>query len=113
MGIAADHCEEMAVTAESSLDDLKRRGGRLQGEIVEVGPSGLDVGVRYVEQKIEEEYGSLRGAVWRAPGPFDPAAVAAVIASMAVRFEECEHEWLDRPESDTRECLVCGREDWQ
>lgn len=22
----------------------------------------------------------------------------------------CEHEWLDRPESDTRECLVCGTE---
>jgi hypothetical protein len=24
--------------------------------------------------------------------------------------EACEHEWLDRPESDTRECLICGRE---
>lgn len=23
---------------------------------------------------------------------------------------ECQHEWLDRPESDTRECLVCGTE---
>lgn len=22
----------------------------------------------------------------------------------------CDHEWLDRPESDTRECLVCGLE---
>lgn len=22
----------------------------------------------------------------------------------------CEHEWLDRPESDTRECLICGTE---
>lgn len=22
----------------------------------------------------------------------------------------CEHEWLDRPESDTRECLICGVE---
>lgn len=21
-----------------------------------------------------------------------------------------EHQWLDRPESDTRECLVCGTE---
>ena len=21
---------------------------------------------------------------------------------------ECQHEWLDRPESDTRECLICG-----
>lgn len=23
---------------------------------------------------------------------------------------ECQHEWLDRPESDTRECLICGTE---
>lgn len=23
---------------------------------------------------------------------------------------ECEHQWLDRPESDTRECLICGEE---
>lgn len=22
----------------------------------------------------------------------------------------CDHQWLDRPESDTRECLVCGTE---
>lgn len=22
----------------------------------------------------------------------------------------CSHEWLDRPESDTRECLICGTE---
>lgn len=24
--------------------------------------------------------------------------------------EDCEHEWLDRPESDTRQCLICGAE---
>lgn len=24
--------------------------------------------------------------------------------------DECAHEWLDRPESDTRECLICGTE---
>ena len=23
---------------------------------------------------------------------------------------ECQHHWLDRPESDTRECLICGTE---
>lgn len=23
---------------------------------------------------------------------------------------ECQHQWLDRPESDTRECLICGTE---
>ena len=22
----------------------------------------------------------------------------------------CDHEWLDRPESDSRECLICGEE---
>jgi hypothetical protein len=24
--------------------------------------------------------------------------------------DDCDHEWLDRPESDTRECLICGTE---
>lgn len=24
--------------------------------------------------------------------------------------ESCDHHWLDRPESDTRECLICGTE---
>lgn len=24
--------------------------------------------------------------------------------------EPCQHEWLDRPESDSRECLMCGSE---
>lgn len=23
---------------------------------------------------------------------------------------ECAHSWLDRPESDTHECLICGYE---
>lgn len=23
---------------------------------------------------------------------------------------DCDHDWLDRPESDTRECLICGTE---
>lgn len=23
---------------------------------------------------------------------------------------QCYHQWLDRPESDTRECLICGTE---
>jgi hypothetical protein len=22
----------------------------------------------------------------------------------------CGHQWLDRPESDSRECLICGEE---
>ncbi len=26
------------------------------------------------------------------------------------RFDDCYHEWLDRPESSTRECLICGTE---
>lgn len=28
----------------------------------------------------------------------------------AIGAEECPHDWLDRPESDTRECLICGVE---
>lgn len=24
--------------------------------------------------------------------------------------DECQHDWLDRPESDTHECLICGEE---
>jgi hypothetical protein len=24
--------------------------------------------------------------------------------------QDCDHDWLDRPESDTRECLICGTE---
>lgn len=26
------------------------------------------------------------------------------------RGDGCAHQWLDRPESDTRECLICGAE---
>lgn len=42
-----------------------------------------------------------------------------VLGSVLARVEErepdrpglCgEHHWLDRPESDTRECLICGTE---
>lgn len=25
-------------------------------------------------------------------------------------YRQGDHEWLDRPESDTRECLICGME---
>lgn len=24
--------------------------------------------------------------------------------------DDCDHQWIDRPESDTRECLICGTE---
>lgn len=27
-----------------------------------------------------------------------------------VDVHACEHDWLDRPESDTQECLICGGE---
>ena len=29
-------------------------------------------------------------------------------AMLGAALRECDHEWLDRPESDTRECLICG-----
>jgi len=35
----------------------------------------------------------------------DPEYVAAWEAA-----NPCAHDWLDRPESDTRECLICGLE---
>jgi hypothetical protein len=28
----------------------------------------------------------------------------------ALGIDSCDHQWLDRPESDTRECMVCGEE---
>lgn len=31
-------------------------------------------------------------------------------APVRLRIDECDHDWLDRPESDTRECLICGAE---
>lgn len=31
-------------------------------------------------------------------------------APVRLRNETCDHQWLDRPESDTRECLICGTE---
>jgi len=27
-----------------------------------------------------------------------------------VDVRACSHDWLERPESDTRECLICGEE---
>lgn len=27
-----------------------------------------------------------------------------------VDVRACQHDWLLRPESDTRECLICGEE---
>ena len=35
---------------------------------------------------------------------------AEYYANSDVASAECHHEWLDRPESDTRECLICGVE---
>lgn len=40
--------------------------------------------------------GRLRETLRRDPAP--------------VRLRGCDHEWLDRPESDTRACLICGTE---
>lgn len=34
----------------------------------------------------------------------------AAVTGEDVATDECPHEWLDRPESDTRECLICGAE---
>lgn len=48
---------------------------------------------------------------WLTTGTRVAEVVACVLREWAADLEgECSHEWLDRPESDTRECLVCGTE---
>ena len=48
---------------------------------------------------------------WLTTGTRVAEVVACVLREWAADLEgECAHEWLDRPESDTRECLVCGTE---
>lgn len=51
-------------------------------------------------------------AQWLTTGTRVAEVVACVLREMAadVEADECAHEWLDRPESDTRECLICGAE---
>ena len=49
---------------------------------------------------------------WLTTGTRVAEVVACVLREMAADLEvdECPHEWLDRPESDARECLICGTE---
>jgi hypothetical protein len=50
-------------------------------------------------------------AGWRPGNPADNNATAELwIADALAGESRCPHEWLDRPESDTRECLICGTE---
>lgn len=67
------------------------------------------------ERKVERAERLLDG--WEHDGPADPAMHLLIQrvrealngADMCLN-EPCEHQWLDRPESDTRECLICGEE---
>lgn len=48
---------------------------------------------------------------WLTTGTRVAEVVACVLREWAADMEgECSHEWLDRPESDTHECLICGEE---
>ena len=48
---------------------------------------------------------------WLTTGTRVAEVVACVLREWAADMEsECSHEWLDRPESDTRQCLICGTE---
>ena len=38
------------------------------------------------------------------------AFYAMLGSTLAEATRVCDHEWLDRPESDSRECLICGDE---
>jgi hypothetical protein len=54
------------------------------------------------------------GSQWLTTGTRVAEVVACVLREWATDIElsesDCSHEWLDRPESDTRECLICGTE---
>lgn len=64
------------------------------------------------ESAIERARDVLDG--WEHDGPDDPAIhllIRRVREALDCLCDEaCEHHWLDRPESDTRECLICGTE---
>jgi hypothetical protein len=66
------------------------------------------------ERRIERVERLLDG--WVQDGPDDPAIhllIRRVREALDVgkhSGNECDHDWLDRPESDTRECLICGIE---
>ena len=48
---------------------------------------------------------------WLTTGTRVAEVVACVLREWAADLEgECSHEWLDRPESDTRQCLICETE---
>lgn len=49
---------------------------------------------------------------------YPPHVVAAISLEIKTRVDAadhvdvCLHEWLDRPESDSRVCLICGDEEF-
>lgn len=65
------------------------------------------------EAAIERARDVLDG--WEHDGPDDPA-LHLLIRRVRETLDgeptddDCEHHWLDRPESDTCECLICGVE---
>lgn len=44
------------------------------------------------------------------PSEWDASRPVSRAQWEAWQDEDCDHDWLDRPESDTRECLDCGVE---
>lgn len=80
-------------------------------------------GWRYWINDMQECTEGDHGGWWQER--FEQAAVAAAqgqtagswqewrdirLAEKAPDVDACPHDWLLRPESDTRECLICGEE---
>lgn len=60
------------------------------------------------ERRIERTERLIEAWELDAPDHTNPVFIGRL--REALRRDPCEHEWLDRPESDTRECLICGVE---
>lgn len=112
MARKADAAERRAEEAEFHVEQLRdardcaeRRAEELEGVLAEVKwafdlqcpPSPRE---RYVDKGAlyaHSWWNTVLGSILRRADLLDAA-------------RGCDHEWLDRPESDTRECLICGTE---
>lgn len=115
----AEQAERRAEEAEYHIEQLReardsaeRRAERIEARAVELATErdAALVRIARAERLIDSwEHdapdhsnpvfiGRLRECLRRDPVP------------IRLRGDECNHQWLDRPESDSRECLICGTE---
>lgn len=110
MARKADAAERRAEEAEYHVEQLRdardraeRRAEKLEAVIGQV-KRVFDL---QCPPMLPEKYVD-RGA-WMAHSWWD-AVLGAVLRRDDLDGGDHDHEWLDRPESDTRECLTCGTE---